>query len=107
MLFSSVLPVILLSQVALVTAWTGQEPALPHGRPGHPLRKCIVRSNHDGSDDAPAIRRAFDECGTNGNVVFENTTYHVNSVLNTTDLFNCKVDIYGTLLVGFGETICE
>ncbi|KAJ5439353.1 polygalacturonase, partial [Penicillium daleae] len=56
-----------------------------------------------GSDDAPDIRRAFDKCGTDGNVIFENTTYHVNSVLNTTNLFNCQVDIYGTLRVRFGE----
>lgn len=58
-----------------------------------------MQANRNGSDDAQAIRRAFDQCGTNANVVFENSTYYVNIVLNTTDLFNCKVDIYGTLQV--------
>jgi hypothetical protein len=103
MLFSSALPVFLVSHLALAAAWVTQEPALPHCRPDHPLRRCVVRANRDGSDDAPAIRRAFDKCRTNGNVIFENTTYHVNSVLNTTNLFNCQVDIYGTLLMRFGE----
>lgn len=33
-----------------------------------------------------------------GIVIFENTTYHVNSVMNTTGLENCEVDVRGTLL---------
>lgn len=104
MLFSSASFIFLLAQSALVAAWAGHERALPHARPDHPLKKCVVRASRNGSDDAPAIRRAFDQRGTNGNVVFENTMYYVNGVLNTTDLFNCKVDIYGTLQVRFKGT---
>ncbi|OJJ72528.1 hypothetical protein ASPBRDRAFT_124250, partial [Aspergillus brasiliensis CBS 101740] len=44
------------------------------------------------------IRQASRECGTDGNVVFENTTYHINSVLNTTNLSNCRVEVHVTLL---------
>ena len=61
---------------------------------------CTVPAGGSESiDDAPAILEAFNKCGKNGNVVFSNTTYYVNSVMNTTGLKNCKVDIHGTLLV--------
>ena len=63
-------------------------------------RRCIVRpGGSDTIDDAPAILEAFNDCGQNGNVIFLNTTYYVNSVMNTSGLTNCQVDIYGTLLV--------
>ena len=32
-------------------------------------------------------------------MVFLNETYYVNSVMNTTGLCDCEVDLYGTLLV--------
>jgi hypothetical protein len=32
------------------------------------------------TDDAPAILKAFRECGQNGRIVFEPITYYVNSV---------------------------
>lgn len=63
-------------------------------------RTCtVVAGGSEDIDDAPAIIEAFDDCGQNGNVVFSNTTYHINSVMNTTGLKDCRVDIYGTLLV--------
>ena len=63
-------------------------------------RKCTVQAGGSETiDDAPAIREAFNDCGQNGNVIFLNTTYYVNSVMNTSGLSNCRVDIYGTLLV--------
>lgn len=61
---------------------------------------CVVRAGGSESiDDTPAILKAFDECGKGGRIVFENTTYHVNSVMNTSGLHNCDIDLYGTLLV--------
>jgi hypothetical protein len=68
--------------------------------PGHHGKKCIVKAGGSESiDDVPAVLQAFKTCGHNGNVVFSNTTYHINTVMKTTGLKNCAVDIYGTLLV--------
>jgi galacturan 1,4-alpha-galacturonidase len=52
-----------------------------------------------GGDDAPAIITAFRNCGHGGSVVSTNHTYHINSVMNTTGLSNCRVELHGTLLV--------
>ncbi|KAJ5540427.1 hypothetical protein N7494_005503 [Penicillium frequentans] len=49
-------------------------------------------------DDAPAILEAFRKCGHGGKIIFTNTTYHINSVMNTTGLQDCEVDLQGTLL---------
>lgn len=63
---------------------------------------CTVPAAGSASiDDTPAILSAFDSCGLGGKIVFTNTTYHVNSVMNTTGLQDCEVDLQGTLLVGF------
>lgn len=63
-------------------------------------KTCTVHpGGSEDIDDAPAIREAFEKCGHHGNVVFLNTTYYVNTVLNTSGLSDCQVDIYGTLLV--------
>ncbi|KAL1629049.1 hypothetical protein SLS54_001741 [Diplodia seriata] len=51
------------------------------------------------TDDAVAIRDAFEECGLGGKVVFLNETYYVNSVLNTSGLEDVDVELHGTLLV--------
>ena len=59
----------------------------------------VVAGGNATIDDVPAIYDAIDECGQNGRVVFANTTYYINSVMNTSDLRNCEIDIYGTLLV--------
>ncbi|KAH8704134.1 putative exo-polygalacturonase [Talaromyces proteolyticus] len=53
--------------------------------------------NGQAVDDAPSIHQAFDLCGTNGTVVFTNHTFHINSVLNTTNLVNCDVSLRGEL----------
>jgi galacturan 1,4-alpha-galacturonidase len=68
-----------------------------------PLSKtCVVTPSGNASiDDAPAIVDAFSKCGHNGRVVFLNETYYVNSVMNTTGLRNCDIDLKGTLLVSF------
>ncbi|KAF4835613.1 Alpha-L-rhamnosidase rgxB [Colletotrichum tropicale] len=60
--------------------------------------QCVVPANGDGSDDTPAILAAFDKCKTDGHIVFENVTYHIDQVMKTTDLNNVKIDIRGTLL---------
>lgn len=62
---------------------------------------CTVPAAGDSSiDDTPAVLKAFKNCGHGGKIVFENTTYHINSVMNTTGLENCEIDLQGTLLVG-------
>ncbi|KAG8741328.1 hypothetical protein FRC10_002990 [Ceratobasidium sp. 414] len=62
--------------------------------------QCILTPGGEGVDDSPAILDAFKQCGHNGHIVFQNTTYHIEKVMNTTGLVNCVVDIKGTLLVG-------
>ncbi|KAF5378174.1 hypothetical protein D9615_007589 [Tricholomella constricta] len=66
---------------------------------------CKVHPSTDGvSDDASAIRRAFDLCGTDGSILFDQATFHVESVLQTTGLSNVYVDLPGTLLWGTNLT---
>jgi hypothetical protein len=48
-------------------------------------------------DDTPSILHAFELCGTNGSVILENYTYHVNQVMNTTGLVNCDVELHGEM----------
>ncbi|RDW58427.1 hypothetical protein BP5796_12357 [Coleophoma crateriformis] len=64
------------------------------------IRKCVVIPSGDGSDDVPAILEAFQNCGRGGMVKFLNETYHIESVMNTTELRNCRIDLKGTLLWG-------
>ncbi|KAJ5169249.1 uncharacterized protein N7482_004843 [Penicillium canariense] len=64
-----------------------------------PSKVCTVpAAGSESIDDTPAVLRAFDECGHGGKIVFQNTTYHINSVMNTTGLENCEIDLRGTLL---------
>jgi galacturan 1,4-alpha-galacturonidase len=58
---------------------------------------CELYPLGNGLDDAPNILQAFDNCGVNGTVVFTNNTFNINTVLNTTNLYNCHIHIYGTL----------
>lgn len=69
----------------------------------YPSRQtCVVPAGgSNATDDAPAIIQAFKDCGNGGKVVFTNTTYYVNSVMTTTDLEDCEIDLQGTLLVSF------
>jgi hypothetical protein len=48
-------------------------------------------------DDAPSIHKAFGLCGHNGDVIFANHTFNINSVMNTTNLVNCDVTLRGEL----------
>ncbi|KAF3014573.1 hypothetical protein E8E15_003239 [Penicillium rubens] len=65
---------------------------------GH-QNSCVIKSGGTNvTDDAPAILKAFRECGQNGRIVFEPITYYVNSVMNISWLENVDIDIRGTLL---------
>lgn len=67
----------------------------------NPGRKvcCVPASGTNTTDDAPAIIEAFKECGHGGKVLFQNTTYYVNTVINISGLNDCEIDLQGTLLV--------
>lgn len=49
-------------------------------------------------DDTPQILEAFDKCGKDGVIVFKEGTYNIRQVMNTTDLSNCDISIYGKFL---------
>src|SRR5689334_7931508 len=66
-----------------------------------PKTCTVAASGTNKTDDAPAIRSAFSECGLGGKVVFQPTTYYINSVLNITGLDDVDIDINGKLLVCF------
>lgn len=68
---------------------------------GQPYRNvCQVEaSGTNATDDTPAILEAFEQCGKHGKIVFEDTTYYVNSVMNVAGLEDVDIDIHGTLLV--------
>lgn len=64
-----------------------------------PRQTCTIQPGGSPSiDDAPAVIDAFKQCGQDGKVEFLNETYHINTVMNTTGLKNCEVDLKGTLL---------
>ncbi|KAL9073775.1 MAG: hypothetical protein Q9157_004621 [Trypethelium eluteriae] len=92
--------------ICLALAWSGLA-AIPSGAgkppPYHPppkVKECVVQPHPSGGDSAPAILDAFRMCGQDGKIAFLNETYHVNSVMTTTGLKNCEVEINGTLLWG-------
>ncbi|KAF2165295.1 glycoside hydrolase family 28 protein [Zasmidium cellare ATCC 36951] len=57
---------------------------------------CNVEQPTDGTDAVPNILDAIDKCGTDGRIVFSETTYNISSVMNTY-LTNVEVDVQGTL----------
>lgn len=61
-------------------------------------KTCVIEACNDpAGDDAPTIITAFRECSENAHIIFENTTYHIRSVMNTTGLRNVDVEVRGTL----------
>ncbi|KAL1596828.1 hypothetical protein SLS59_007569 [Nothophoma quercina] len=67
--------------------------------PTQSRQTCSIKaSGTNKTDDVPAIRAAFKKCGRHGKIIFEPTTYYVNSVLNITDLEDVDIDIQGELL---------
>jgi hypothetical protein len=75
-------------------------PLLSSASPGPgPSRNCVIHAAGDGSDDSPAIRQAFFECGKNGHITFqEGVVYNVQTTLELTNLSNVQVDLLGTIL---------
>ena len=63
---------------------------------------CTVTPAANGADSAAVIRKAFKSCGRakagqRNRIVFENTTYTIASVLETTNLQNVDIELHGTL----------
>ncbi|KAF7190679.1 Alpha-L-rhamnosidase rgxB [Pseudocercospora fuligena] len=62
-------------------------------------KTCIVPAGGDpDGDDAPQILEAFRVCGNDGHIVFDNTTYYIGTIMNTTGLKDVDVEVKGTLL---------
>ncbi|KAF2027136.1 extracellular exo-polygalacturonase-like protein [Setomelanomma holmii] len=62
-------------------------------------KTCTIKANGSNlTDDAPAIRAAFKECGNHGKIVFTPTTYFVNTELDIRGLEDVDIDIQGELL---------
>ncbi|KAL4807731.1 pectin lyase fold/virulence factor [Aspergillus unguis] len=71
--------------------------ALPFALGGR--KTCTIpASGTNETDDAPAIISAFKQCGHGGRVVFQPTTYYVNSVMNISWLKDVDVHFAGNLL---------
>ncbi|AEO63358.1 glycoside hydrolase family 28 protein [Thermothielavioides terrestris NRRL 8126] len=49
-------------------------------------------------DDTPQILSAFSQCGQDGTIILRPGTYHIRQVMDTTNLRNVSVEIYGTLI---------
>ncbi|POS77594.1 polygalacturonase [Diaporthe helianthi] len=86
------------SAIALLALLSGVTTAASVARQA---KTCTVKAGgSNATDDAPAIIEAFRECSQDATVIFEPTTYHINSVMNVTWLQNVKIDLQGTLLWG-------
>jgi len=46
-------------------------------------------------DDTPVFMDAFKRCGQDGSIVFTEGTFNIRQVMNTTNLRNCDISIYG------------
>ncbi|KAK3377766.1 polygalacturonase-like protein [Podospora didyma] len=63
-----------------------------------PLEKDSVVISRAAVDDTPQILDAFKQCGKDGTIIFQEGTYNIRQVMNTTDLRNCSVEIHGTFI---------
>lgn len=62
-------------------------------------KECIVpASGNPDIDDSPAILQAFSDCRQDGHIIFQDTTYYISAIMNTTGLVDVDVEIRGTLL---------
>ena len=48
-------------------------------------------------DDTPAILQAFKECGQDGHIILEEGNYMIRQIMDTSNLRNVWIDIYGRL----------
>ena len=67
----------------------------------------VPSSGTNQTDDAPAIRTAFKECGQHGKVAFAPTTYYVNSVLDIRGLEDVDIDVQGELMVSYPQHVAS
>lgn len=63
---------------------------------------CTVKPAASGKDSSANIQKAFESCGQakaglRNRIVFQNTTYTIASVLETTGLKNVDIELHGTL----------
>lgn len=63
---------------------------------------CTVTPAANGKDSAAAIKKSFKSCGrakagSRNRIVFQNTTYTIGSVLETTGLKDVDIELHGTL----------
>ncbi|KAL2196294.1 glycoside hydrolase family 28 protein [Corynascus similis CBS 632.67] len=58
----------------------------------------LVEARQSRIDDTPQILEAFSQCGQDGTIVIEEGTYHIRQVMDTMDLRNVSIEIYGTLI---------
>ena len=65
----------------------------PYQRPDEGGR--LRGGSGDFDNDAYQILDAFKQCGKDGEVIFREGTYNIRSVMNTTTLQNCSVEIHG------------
>lgn len=56
-------------------------------------------------DDASAILKAFSDCKEDGHIIFENTTYYIGTIMNTTGLRDVDIEVRGTLL--WDTNVCK
>ncbi|CZR56855.1 related to exopolygalacturonase [Phialocephala subalpina] len=99
----SVLALLLLAFISSVlaeseTSANSKAPIKPGNNDPRPT--CVVKTLLNSTDDTPVILDAFKNCGHGGSIVFLNQTYNINTVMNTTGLRDCEIDIYGTLIWG-------
>ncbi|KAI0317344.1 pectin lyase-like protein [Amylostereum chailletii] len=67
-------------------------------------RVCTIVPAPDGGDDSRSIVSAFELCGKDASIVFQNETYHVERIMVTHGLQNVSVDLRGTLSWGTNIT---
>lgn len=62
-------------------------------------KNCTVKAGGDPEgDDAPAILKAFEDCKEDGHIIFQNTTYYIGTIMNTTGLKDVTIELKGTML---------
>ena len=77
----------------------------PRAEPGSPASTTPLRHHHGPfprqtarPDDTPQILQAFSQCKTDSTIIFREGTYHIRQVMDTTDLRNVSIEIYGTFV---------
>lgn len=77
--------------VSLVWVWMGLRVSAEVVMEGS---VCTVTPLGSG-DDTPQIKKAFQQCATNSQIIFKEGTYNIRQVMEITNLKNVSVDIFG------------